>query len=70
MAKGKAPSKPSAITMPRTEQDYRVHDAVHTLKRAAEIKADPKLHSAAKEHAKHEANMLRKVAGRSSSGKD
>ena len=52
----------SASTMPRTEQDYRVHDAVHTLKRAEQIKADPKLHAAAKAHAKQEAAALSKIA--------
>ncbi len=45
---------------------YAARDAMHTLKRAAEIKADPKLHAAAKEHARAEAHHLRKVAGRKS----
>ena len=48
--------------MPKTDMDYRVHDAVHTLKRAEQIKADPKLHAAAKAHAKQEAAALSKIA--------
>lgn len=43
---------------------YQVQEAVHTLRRAAEIKADPKLHAAAKHHARAEAHALKKVAGR------
>ena len=48
--------------MPRTTHDYEVHDAVHTLKRAEQIKANPKLHAAAKAHAKQEAAALSKIA--------
>lgn len=55
-------SKPTAI--PHTSRDYEVQDAVHTLKRAEAIKSDPKLHEAAKAHARMEAEHLRKVAGR------
>lgn len=58
-------SKPRAVrvaSVPTTDMDYRVHDAVHTLKRAEQIKADPKLHAAAKAHAKTEAAALSKIA--------
>lgn len=53
-----------STAIPKTEHDYRVRDAVDTLKRAEQIKADPKLHAAAKAHALQEAQHLRKVAGR------
>lgn len=62
-------SKPSTAPMPHGHDKYMVQEAVHHLKKAAEIKADPKLHAAAKAHAKHEADALRKVAGRNTSSK-
>lgn len=51
-----------AAAMPTTSHDYEVHDAVHTLKRAEQIKANPRLHAAAKAHAKTEAAALQKIA--------
>lgn len=48
--------------MPAPMHDYEVSDAVHTLKRAEQIKANPKLHAAAKAHAKTEAMALQKIA--------
>lgn len=59
----------TTAAMPQSNHDYQVHDAVQTLKRAEQIKADPKLHAAAKQAAKTEAHHLRKVAGRSSGKK-
>lgn len=56
------PKNMLAAAMPQTDMDYRVHDAVHTLKRAEQIKAAPKLHAAAKAHAKSEAVALQKIA--------
>lgn len=60
--KSSKPKNMLVAAMPHSEQDYRVHDAVHTLKRAEQIKADPKLHAAAKAHAKQEAMALSKIA--------
>lgn len=58
------PTPAKSAPMPHGHDKYQVQEAVHTLKRAAEIKADPKLHAAAKHHARQEAHTLRKVAGR------
>lgn len=51
-----------AAAMPRTQNDWEVSDAVHTLRRAEQIKANPRLHAAAKAHAKQEASALAKIA--------
>lgn len=51
-----------AVMMPRTHDQYEVQDAVHTLKRAQQIKDNPKLHAAAKAHAKQEVAALQKIA--------
>lgn len=78
MAKGKKPApkmQPDAVRGPpplsaSNERKtggidhYAAREAMHTLRRAAEIKADPKLHAAAKDHARMEASALKKVAGR------
>ena len=46
------------------DMKWQREDDVRTLKRHAEITSDVKRHAAAKAHAKAEAEMLRKVAGR------
>lgn len=47
-----------------TETSWQAHSDMHALKAAAEIKADPKRHGAAKEMARTEVHHLKKVAGR------
>lgn len=54
---------------PHSETNYRAQSDVHALKAAAEIKADPKRHAAAKAHARQEVHHLRKVVGRNSGKK-
>lgn len=64
MAKRKShTANPTAMGKP--DRAWEARDAMHTLRRAEEIKSDPKLHAAAKAHAKTEAHALRKIAGRS-----
>lgn len=54
----------AAATMPtmQAEVDWRAREDMHTLKRAAEIQADSKRHTAAKRHAAKEAAGYAKVA--------
>ena len=47
-----------------SDMEWQKREDVNTLKRHAEITSDAKRHAAAKAHAKVEAEMLRKVAGR------
>lgn len=64
MAKRKPP-KHKMVAMPaHSETNWGAHDDMHTLKRAAEVKSDPKRHHAAKEMARTEVHHLKKVAGR------
>lgn len=49
-----------------TESNWSARADMHTLKEAEMVKADTKRHAAAKEHARHEAHALKKVAGRKS----
>jgi hypothetical protein len=57
----KSKSRPVAVA-PDTK--WQAQDALHTLKRAHEIKNDPKLMHHVREHAKHEKAALAKVIGR------
>ncbi len=59
----KAAAKTAMPAMPE-EMRYKAQDALHTLKRAHEIKNDPKLMHHVREHAKHEKAALSKVIGR------
>lgn len=43
------------------EYDHQAHDDLHTLKRHAEIKGDPKRHGAALALANKEAEALKKI---------
>lgn len=47
-----------------SETNWRAQDDARMLRHAHEVKADPKRHAEAKAHARHEADMMRKVAGR------
>lgn len=47
---------------PGSDEHYKAREAMHTLMRAAEIKADPKLHGHAKAMAMEEAGRLKKIA--------
>jgi hypothetical protein len=49
-----------------SETNFRAREDMHVLKQAHQIKADPKRHAAAKDHARDEAHNLKKVAGRKS----
>lgn len=49
-----------------SESNWQAREDMHTLARAHEVKSDPKRHAAAKEHARGEADKMRKVAGRKS----
>lgn len=66
----KSGAKPSApAPMPGAMHDpdmmkYRAHDAIDTLKRAEEIKADPVLMKHVREHAVEQRNHLSKVIRR------
>lgn len=58
-----APAPPArSAGVPEGERKYRAEDAVRTLTRAAEIKADPKLMADVKAHAAHQAHHLKKIA--------
>ena len=46
------------------DMKWKAQEALHTLKRAHEIKADPKLMKHVREHAKHEKAAISKVIGR------
>ena len=59
----KAGRAKAAPAMPVTEQQWMARDALSTLKRAEEIKADPKLMAQVKTVAKQEAAALAKVTG-------
>jgi hypothetical protein len=48
--------------VPDGDRRWKAESAVDTLKRAAEIKADPKLMADVKVTAKHHAHNLRKIA--------
>lgn len=69
-AKKAAPRKasaPVAVPMPAHDPDmmkYRARDAIDTLKRAEEIKADPQLMAHVKKHAIEQRNHLTKVIRR------
>ena len=64
MAKRKPP-KHKMVAMPaHSESNWRAADDARMLRHAHEVKADPKRHADAKKHTKHEADMMRKVAGR------
>lgn len=62
MAKKGNHLKAMTSSAPMADRRWEVQDAVQTLKRAEQIKADPKLHAAAKAHAKTEAVALQKIA--------
>jgi hypothetical protein len=66
-AKKSAPAKskpaPAPVAMP-DEMKWQAKDALHTLKRAHEIKNDPKLMHHVREHAKSERAAITKVIGR------
>lgn len=59
---------PAAAPMPgaHTQEDmkYRAQDALHTLRRADEIKGDPALMHHVKQHAKEQREHLNKVIRR------
>lgn len=63
MPKKKHSSRPMAAPAV-SETNWRAREDMHVLKAAAEVKADPKRHAAAKSHARTEVHHLRKVAGR------
>ncbi len=58
----KSKSAPVAATSP--DMKWEARDALHTLKRAHEIKSDPKLMHHVREHAKTERAAITKVIGR------
>lgn len=60
----KAKSVGAAVPMPMEDPDWRARDALSTLKRAEEIKQDPKLMEAVKKHAAVEREALSKVIRR------
>lgn len=65
MAKrAKVVHRANAGASPGQNRDWEARDAMHTLRRAEEIKADKKLHTAAKACAKDEAHHLSKIARR------
>lgn len=63
----KKASAPAAVPMSMhsaEDMKYRAQDALHTLKRAHEIKSDPHLMKHVKEHAKTEKKVLSSVMRR------
>lgn len=61
----KKPAKATTMPAPAaSETNWEARDALHTLKRAHEIKQDPKLMHHVREHAKTERAALSKVIGR------
>lgn len=66
--KGKAMAAPAPgpahAMMAHDDMKYRAQDALHTLKRAHEIKSDAALMHHVKQHAKQERNTLAKVIRR------
>lgn len=62
--KAKAPSAPAAAPMVHEDMKYRAQDALHTLKRAEEIKNDPALMVHVKKHAVEQREHLNKVIRR------
>lgn len=60
----KARSVGAAAPMPFDDGDWKARDALSTLKRAEEIKQDPKLMAAVKKHAAVEREALSKVIRR------
>lgn len=58
---------PAAVPVPgaaHEEMKYRAQDALHTLRRADEIKGDPALMHHVKQHAKEQRDHLNKVIRR------
>jgi len=62
-ALAKAKTMPMPAAMP-DDMKWKAQDALHTLKRAHEIKSDPKLMHHVREHAKVERSAINKVIGR------
>jgi hypothetical protein len=63
----KAPAKtPAPAPHPGIAEDmkYKAQDALHTLRRAEEIKADPQLMAHVKNHAKEQRDHLNRVIRR------
>lgn len=56
------PAKAGGHPVPDGERRFKAESALHTLTRAAEIKADPKLMADVKAHAAHQAHHLKKIA--------
>jgi hypothetical protein len=59
----KTPPKGKSAGKPAVDQ-WQAHDALHTLKRAHEIKNDPNLMHHVREHARKDRAALTKVIGR------
>ena len=57
-----ATRKPTSPAMVAPDRKYMVEDAARTLKRAAEIKADPALMKEVQAHAQTEIGHLKKIA--------
>jgi hypothetical protein len=73
--KKKAKAGNALMTMPQAgmapshdEMKYKAQDALHTLKRAHEIKNDPQLMSHVHKHAQSEKEALGKIIGRKKKG--
>jgi hypothetical protein len=57
-----SPMTPPAHLQPGSQRHYEAKDAMHTLKRAEEIKSNPKLMSDVHHVAKHETAAMQRVA--------
>jgi len=66
-AANKAPSTamiPGGLSQMHDDMKYKAQDALHTLKRAHEIKNDPHLMAHVHKHAQSEREALGKIIGR------